>query len=587
MKLRYPVFRYVAFPRVVWLAVIAASTQDASQLVGVEPNPGIQRGPDQVLDPTPPPPCAEKTLIYSDGFESGTNGWTVSVTGPAGPPTPYNWVQRNVDLPAGLTGTAWFGEDRNIGDCGQVSEAATHSLFSPYIVLPTTVTNPTLAFTHYVETEAGYDGGNVAIAAGSGFYVIPASAFVHNAYNTTLLAFSEGNSNPMAGQPAFSGGNPGNNNSGRSIIDLSSLVTGGQTVRFRFDFGKNACGGVTGWFVDDFDLYHCPVANGAPLINWNLDVLSPTRGTRSLTFSIGPITVPGGAAAIAVKPLDLQHPMPPNAPCCPPPDFSAYESATCTAAGEGNGCIRWVGPVQTFLESVENAGLGAYGGARLRCTPYYTDWASFGTIRVTGAEIVPSSNYEVRTYAASCEGVEASCPDFSPPVTMITRRSGDVASPYDPPSTAPHPDAIDVVATVNKFRNLPGAPSKTIAQTQPNVPDPNNDVNSLDVVNVVDAYRGLAYPYLGPCPCPSAVTCNATPCSSDAQCPGGLCLKTCVGGPNDGLLCRINKNCRLCSGGIYDGRPCDADAGCPGGSCPATGSCGTGFCRDRCARCTP
>jgi hypothetical protein len=113
---------------------------------------------------------------------------------------------------------------------------------------------------------------------------------------------------------------------------------------------------------------------------------------------------------------------------------------------------------------------------------------------------------------------------------------------------------------VNKFRNLAGAPSKRISQIQPNLPELNADVNALDIVTVVDAFRGLAYPYSGPCPCPSAVTCDATVCTSAAHCSGGLCVKTCTGGVN------IDQ-------------PCLTDAHCP------SGACGTGFCRDRCGRC--
>lgn len=533
-------------------------------LLAVEMNTQGRCGANEVLDSSTPPPCTGKTLIYSDSFESGFNGWIASVTGPGGPPTPYNWVQRSTGLPAGLTGTAWFAEDRDIGNCNSATgEAAVHSLFSPSIVLPNPVYGPTLAFTHYVESEAGWDGGNVAISVNGGtFQVIPAALFEHNRYNTALLTVADGNNNPIAGQPAFSGGDPGNNNSGRSIIDLSTLATGGQTVRFRFNFGKDRCVGVNGWFVDDFELYQCPNTNGAPLIVWNADTLSPARATRSLTFSTGGVTATAGAAAIAVKMLDLQHPVPSNPVCCPPLDFSTYESSTCTAAGETNGCIRWVGPVQTFYESTGNPLLGSFRGARLQCTPYYTDWSASGDISVTGAEIVPSSSYELQSYAASCKGVESTCADVGPPVTVLTRRWGDIASSYNPPSSTSQPDAIDVASMINKFSNKPGAPLKRVALIKGQAADPNFDIDGIDVVSVVDAFRGLRFPYLGPCSCPSTFTCDATPCTSSAQCPGGTCVKTCVGGGNDALLCVNN------------------------GSCP-DGTCGAGFCRDRCSRCTP
>ena len=81
---------------------------------------------------------------------------------------------------------------------------------------------------------------------------------------------------------------------------------------------------------------------------------------------------------------------------------------------------------------------------------------------------------------------------------------------------------------------------------------------------------GFAYPLIesGPCPCPSTVTCG-TLCACDAgpacaACGGGQCVKTCTGGDNDGLARRDN-----------DPR----FNHCPGGTC------GSGFCRDKCARC--
>jgi len=176
---------------------------------------------------------------------------------------------------------------------------------------------------------------------------------------------------------------------------------------------------------------------------------------------------------------------------------------------------------------------------------------------------VPSSTYELQSYAATCKGIEVGCPDVSPTVAMVTRRSGDASTPFNPPSASAQPDGNDVIAVLNKFKNLPGAPSKLAAQIQPNIPELNADVSGLDISATVDAFKGAAYPFSGPCACPSTVTCETTACSSAAACSGGMCEKTCVGGTNDD-------------------QPCVSTAHCPGG-----GTCGTGFCRDRCGRCSP
>ncbi|MFH1109620.1 MAG: FG-GAP repeat protein [Planctomycetota bacterium] len=298
---------------------------------------------------------------------------------------------------------------------------------------------------------------------------------------------------------------------------------------------------------------------------------SGTNKNRSLAFSFSPpVTAgPGSPTALRVRMMDLQNPGPGNAPCCPPPDFSAYESATCTASGEANGCVRWAGKPGTFLESQGNSGAGNYRAARLQCTPHYHHWSGEELIHVVGAEVVPSSTYEVENLAESCMGIEDTCTALSMPLTIRTARFGDVAAPYNPPGTTTQPDAIDVTQLVNKFKNLPGAPIKPIAQLQPNLPELNADINALDVVAVVDAFKGSAYPFSGPCPCPSTVMCNTVECpSGPAACvtafgAGAMCVKTCDTGDNAG-------------------EPCIDNGHCPGG-----GTCGNVFCRDRCGRCTP
>jgi hypothetical protein len=119
----------------------------------------------------------------------------------------------------------------------------------------------------------------------------------------------------------------------------------------------------------------------------------------------------------------------------------------------------------------------------------------------------------------------------------------------------------------------------------------NTDINALDITNGVDAFRGFAYLFSGPCPCPSTVKCGATSCSSHSQCaafgPGSLCVKTCTGGANDGQPCNNDRHCNYCVGGQDRGLPCDPAmlSACPGGVCSADGACGAGFCRDRCGRC--
>ncbi len=134
------------------------------------------------------------------------------------------------------------------------SEEAVHSLFSPTIVMPAELSTPTMAFTHYVETEPRYDGGNLKISVNSGpWQSLPTAAFRYNAYNRFLF-LPKDIDNPLAGQLSFTGVG---GQWGTTIVDLGPFVSGGDTLQVRFDFGKDACFGFTGWFVDDFEVYDC------------------------------------------------------------------------------------------------------------------------------------------------------------------------------------------------------------------------------------------------------------------------------------------------------------------------------------------
>ncbi len=314
--------------------------------------------------------------------------------------------------------------------------------------------------------------------------------------------------------------------------------------------------------------------------------------TRALSFRMTPpATATGGPGATAIKitMVDLQNPVPANDVCCPPPNFGSYESATCNAAGEAGGCARWVGPPYSYLEAQELPGFGNYRASRLQCTPYYDDWENEPNqaVNVVGAEILPSSTYAVQSYGTDCKGTEASCSNVSASVQMQTRRAGDIAPVFqDPAANRTQPNAIDIVGTVNNFKKLAGAPKHLEAQVQPNLPNLNRDVDALDIQAIVANQKLGAYPYNGPCACPSTVTCNAIACSGTTPCiSGNLCLQTCSAGPRMGELCTSNKHCGMCVGGSRPGIPCDNSSQCDGGTC-TTGTCATqGFCRDRCGRC--
>ncbi len=313
-------------------------------------------------------------------------------------------------------------------------------------------------------------------------------------------------------------------------------------------------------------LGECTCACGSepalPPLNWSdADVKS-----RYLSFSLGTlVTSTGTGHAVKITMVNMQDPEPDNAPQFPAPDFSTFEVGSCTAPSEANGCARWVGPPATYLEAQDSPGIGNFRGARLQCTPYFRVWPAGEKIHVTGAEVASSSSYIANVYSKSGS--------VGPNVNMRTTRWGDVFPAFNPPSPTTQPDGLDVSELVKKFKSLPGARPKTEMQLQPNLPGLNSDVDATDILVEVDAFKGRAYPFLGPCTCPSLVTCGTAcgaACTAITPALGGpgVCVSTCSGGTNDGLPCINNSHCL-------------------GSVAPpvANGVCGNPLCRDRCGRC--
>jgi hypothetical protein len=277
----------------------------------------------------------------------------------------------------------------------------------------------------------------------------------------------------------------------------------------------------------------------------------------------------GNVCAGPLGPYNTGLPCTTNTDCtssCSLKKCSGSPANTCTGVGQGN-CPNG-GQICEFVSCFTDAectavSAGTCDHVSVTCKPK--------KLTVVGAEILPSSTYSVRTYGSVCEGNEGLCSDLGTPVTMLTRRHGDVGTPYRQFETTGEPGAGDVGAIVAAYGKA-GPLRQAGARIVFNVPEQNADLDATDIGRVVNAVKGYAYEVIetGPCPCPSTVTCG-TPCTNDAgpsspQCGGGgaQCVKTCTGGVNDGLTCRDNTH----------------------GHCPG-GTCGSGFCRDKCGRCAP
>jgi Zn-dependent metalloprotease len=205
-------------------------------------------------------PLHVQRVFFRDNFEQGNGaGWTVSHEG-----TP-DFTERDwsvvSDLPDDREGSAFFGPNPVIGTCAPGGdESAVLHLDSPLIDVPGGQTGFRMAFDHWVATEPAWDGGNVKLSVGGKpWLLIKPEHYVYNPYNTTLVSADGGNTNPIAGEPAFSGTDGGapDGSWGRSIINLDPYLDPRDEAQFRFDLGSDGCNGAFGWYVDRVWIYQC------------------------------------------------------------------------------------------------------------------------------------------------------------------------------------------------------------------------------------------------------------------------------------------------------------------------------------------
>lgn len=218
-----------------------------------------------ILNPVAPALCTSPqapAAIYHQDWETSLGGWTAarrSVAQPLQFSIP-NWTLTTT-LPAGRTGQVVFGADpyRNGDNCQGTDQSGINYLQSPPITIPADTPSPRLAFDHWVATEAGWDGGNVKIRVNNGLWSpLAPDEFLFNGYNANLNS-SSNSSNPLAGEPAFTGSNSSSvrGSWGQTQVKLGSYAGPGDTVELRLELGFDGCGGLQGWYVDDVQLYSC------------------------------------------------------------------------------------------------------------------------------------------------------------------------------------------------------------------------------------------------------------------------------------------------------------------------------------------
>jgi bacillolysin len=264
-----------------------------------------------LLDPDAPPACDSGTDIFTEDWETGDDGWTRSSTG-----VTADWEDstRNLrdfavtsTIPAG-GGSGSAIHSRNIplgepggGTCAPGGDySGQFTIDSPTITIPTGADDLKMRFDHWVATEAGWDGAQVEISINGGaFALVPAANYVFNPPNSTLNSVIDGNTNPNAGEPAWTGtnvGTPANQppgSWGTTIIDLSSLADPGNTIKLRFTASQDGCNGVEGWYVDNIRIYYCAVLQ-APTLSLGPDYQNPDpNGSYTLNWAPRPAGATG------------------------------------------------------------------------------------------------------------------------------------------------------------------------------------------------------------------------------------------------------------------------------------------------------
>ncbi|MFZ1218328.1 MAG: M4 family metallopeptidase, partial [Chthoniobacterales bacterium] len=286
--------------------ITAGNCQEvAKAMLAVEMSavPPCSYGP--LLNPDPAQACAGATVIFSEDWETGEDGWTKTSQGyltglvdwEDATKDATRFFHLNSTLPGGRTGTAEFAINPVVGQPGGGTCApggdysGSHTLDSPPIVIPPGATSPQLSFDHYVATEAGVDGGQVEISRNGGAYtLLPRSQYVYNPPNTVYnqAAPVGNNTGPNPGEDAWTGTNLGGailGSWGTTVANLASVAQPGDTINIRFTWSQDGCNGVQGWYVDNIRVFQCPALE-APTLSAGPDYENPdTDGAYTLTWT--------------------------------------------------------------------------------------------------------------------------------------------------------------------------------------------------------------------------------------------------------------------------------------------------------------
>lgn len=219
----------------------------------------VQCGFQPLLITGEPKLCPGADAIFEEDWEDGLDGWTTASNGvfPISWPG-FEWEAVN-ELPNEREGTAAYAIDDVKGTCQPGGDySGNFTLDSPTISIPEAAPNLAMRFNHFMSNEFFWDGGNVKLSVNGGdFQVVPQGNYDFNEPPFQLNGVADQNTNPLAGEWAFTGIEPDGAEWVTSIIDLTGLVEPGDELVIRFDFGMDGCNGIEGWYVDEVLVYAC------------------------------------------------------------------------------------------------------------------------------------------------------------------------------------------------------------------------------------------------------------------------------------------------------------------------------------------
>ena len=133
--------------------------------------------------------------------------------------------------------------------------------------------NASLTFWHSYDFESSYDGGNVKMSKNGGAYTLITS---QGGYPGVL---STSYNNPLGGQNAYVSSSGWVN----ALFNLSGLLSTGDVVKFKFDFGVDNSIQYKGWYIDDLSFTGIVIALPVELISFT--AVSNSDGKTELKWS--------------------------------------------------------------------------------------------------------------------------------------------------------------------------------------------------------------------------------------------------------------------------------------------------------------